>query len=190
MNLLSIAMKLGGAALKSIPGVGAVTEILGFVNDILPKNKKLTKESTGKDLQSAIDSLPAEKQTEILSKQFDVELAEIKAHVDIITALADVDKTGNSTRPAIALEQSKLIGFGVIIVLAPIGYAIVTKDHAMIKAVADIWPLILAVIGVPAGIVNSYFGKRFKEKSQKYEAVSKTPPVTGAISQIIGMFKK
>lgn len=55
---------------------------------------------------------------------------------------------------------------------------------------ASTWSLILAIIGIPAGIVNSYFGKRAKEKAQKYEAVTKIPPAAGLIPQIIGMFKK
>lgn len=190
MDIGSIFKKLGGAALKSIPPLGVVTEILEFVNDVLPKKDKLSEDTTGSQAMEAIAKLPDNTKAEVLIKQFDVELAEISAHVDIIQALADVDRTGHSTRPSIARAQSNLIGFGVVITLGPIGYAIVTGDEKMIEAVASIWPLIAAVLGISAGIVNSYFGKRYKEKAQKYEAVSNTSPAVGLVSQIIGKFTK
>lgn len=190
MNIGSIFKKIGGGILKNIPPLGIVADILGFVNEKLPKEKQLSETSTGAQAMAAIAKLPEDQQAEVLSKQFDVELAEISAHVDVIQALADVDKTGKSTRPAIAKMQSNLIGFGVIITLTPIGYAIATGDKDMIDAVASIWPLIAAVIGIPAGIVNSYFGKRTKEKTQKYGAVSNTPPAVGLMSQIVGKFIK
>lgn len=190
MKFGKILLKIGGAALKSIQPLGVVSEILGFVNDILPKDKQLSENTTGAQALEAIAGLPENKQAEVLSKKFDVELAEISAHVEIIKALADVDKTGNSTRPAIARAQSNLIGFGVVITLGPIGYAIVTGDKEMVDAVASIWPLIAAVLGISAGIVNSYFGKRYKEKAQKYEAVSNTSPAVSLISNIVGKFIK
>lgn len=190
MDIGQIFKRLGGAALKSIPPLGVAAEILGFVNDVLPKDKQLTENSTGSQASAAIAELPKDKQAEILIKQFDVELAEISAHANIVQCLADVDKTGHSTRPEIAKVQSSLIGFGVVITLGPIGYAIVTGDAEMINAVATIWPLIAAVLGICAGIVNSYFGKRHKEKAQKYEAVSNTSPATGLVSQIVGKFIK
>jgi len=190
MNIGSILKRVGGATLKSIPPLGIVTEILSFVNDILPRDKQLTETATGEQALTAIAELPEDKQAEVLIKKFDVELAEISAHVDVVKCLADVDRTGHSTRPEIARAQSNLIGFGVVITLGPIGYAIVTGDEQMIKAVASIWPLIAAVLGISAGIVNSYFGKRYKEKAQKYEAVSNTPPMMGLLSKVIGKLTK
>ena len=190
MKFGKILLKIGGAALKSVQPLGVVSEILGFVNDVLPKDKQLSENTTGTQAMEAIAGLPENKQAEVLTKKFDVELAEISAHVDVIRALADVDMTGNSTRPAIARAQSNLIGFGVVITLGPIGYAIVTGDKEMVDAVASIWPLIAAVLGISAGIVNSYFGKRYKEKAQKYEAVSNTSPATSLISNIVGKFIK
>jgi len=190
MDLESILLKIGGAALKSIPPLGIVTEILGVVNEALPRDKQLTESTTGQDAIKVISSLPNDSAVVLLEKKFDVELAEIQAHVDITRALADVDTIGNSTRPDIARDQSRLIGFGVVITLGPIGYAIITGNEEMVQAVADIWPLIASVLGISAGIVNSYFGKRSKEKAQKYEAITKTPSPVGLISQLIGKFTK
>ncbi len=189
MNIGSILKKVGGALLRnSFPPLSGVA--FDLINDALPDDKKLSENSTGADAEKVIASLPPDQRSSLLEKKLDVKIAEIEGWSNVISALAEVDKTGNTTRPQIALDQSKLIGFGVIATLGPIAYAIVTQDSEMIDSIASAWPLILAIIGVPAGIVNSYFGKRQKEKAQKYEAVTNTPPVIGMIPQIIGMFKK
>ena len=189
MNLYSMLKKVGGSLLKNaFPPLSGVA--FDLINDALPDDKKLSDNSTGSDAKEAIASLPPDQRASLLEKQLDVEMTEIKEWSNVVSALAEVDKTGNTTRPKIARDQSTLIGFGVVITLGPIAYAIVTGDSKMIDSIASAWPLILAIIGIPAGIVNSYFGKRTKEKAQKYEAMTNTPPVAGLIPQIIGMFKK
>lgn len=189
MNIGSILKKVGGALLKNaFPPLSGIA--FDLVNNALPDGKKLSETSTGTDAKKAIASLPPDQRASLLEKKLDVEMTEIKEWSNIVTALAEVDKVGKSTRPEIAKTQSTLIGFGVIITLGPIAFAIVTGDSKTIDSIASAWPLIMTVIGIPAGIVNSYFGKRTKEKAQKYEAVTNTPPVTGIISQVLGMFKK
>ena len=191
MDLGSILSKVGGSIIKQVvPGLGIATEILGVVNSFLPNDKKLLDNATGTDAQEAIASLPADKQAEVLNKKYDVEIAEIKEWSNIVASLGEVDKTGNTTRPAIAKGMAQLIAFGVIVTLSPIAYAIVIGEPKMILSISQIWPVIATAIGIPAGIVNSYFGKRTKEKKQKYEAVSGIPQTAGLISQIVGMFKK
>jgi hypothetical protein len=189
MDVGSILKKVGGSLLKNaFPPLSGVA--FDLINDALPADKKLSETSTGADAEEAILSLQPDQQASLLEKKLDVEMTEIKEWSNIISALAEVDKTGNTTRPKIARDQSTLIGFGVVITLGPIAYAIVTGDSKMIDSIASAWPVILAVIGIPAGIVTSYFGKHTKEKAQKYEAVTRIPPAAGLIPQIIGMFKK
>jgi hypothetical protein len=189
MDIGSILKKVGGSLLKNaLPPFSGIA--FDLINDALPADKKLSENSTGADAEEAIASLPADQRASLLEKKLDVEITKIKEWSNVVSALAEVDKIGKSTRPKIAKDMSVLIGFSVVITLGPIAYAIVTSDSTMIDSIASAWPLILAVIGIPAGIVNSYFGKRGKEKAQKYEAVSNTPPVAGVISQVLGMFKK
>ncbi|MEA3313534.1 MAG: hypothetical protein U9Q18_04080 [Caldisericota bacterium] len=189
MDISSVLKKAGGSILKNaFPPFSGVA--FDLINDVLPSDKRLSESSTGADAEKAIASLPPEQRISLLEKKLDVEIEEIKGWTNVVSALAEVDKTGHTTRPKIAREQSVLIGFGVVVTLSSVGYAIITSDSEMIDSIAKAWPLILAVIGVPAGIVNSYFGKRTKEKAQKYEGVTNTPPVTGIISQILGAFKK
>lgn len=189
MDIGSILKSVGGSLLRNaMPPLSGMA--FDIINDALPDDKKLSETSTGIDAESALEALPPEQKASLLEKKLDVEIEEIKAHVGVIEALSEVDKTGNTTRPAIAKGMAQLIGFGVIIILAPIAYAIMVGNPKMIFSISQIWPLIATAIGIPAGIVNSYFGKRTKEKAQKYEAISNTPPVAGVISQIVGMFKK
>jgi len=191
MNIGSILSKIGGSVIKSVvPGLGIATEIVGVINSFLPSDKKLSDNATGTDAQKAIALLPLDKQAELMEKKYDVEITEIQEWSNVIESLGEVDKTGHTTRPAIAMRMSQLIAFGVVITLSPIAYAIVVGDPKMILSISQIWPVIATVIGIPAGIVNSYFGKRSKEKAQKYEAVSSVPQVGGAISQIANIFKK
>lgn len=189
INIGSMLKKVGGSLLKnSFPPISGIA--FDLINEALPAGKKLTETATGADAEKAIKSLPPEQRLSLMEKKLDLEMAEIKEWTNVVAALAEVDKTGNTTRPDIARDQSNIIGFGVVSVIGSICYAIVTKDSVMIDSIASLWPLIMALIGISAGIVNSYFGKRYKEKSQKYEAATNTPPSAGAISQIIGMFKK
>ena len=189
MNLGSILKKVGGSLLKNaMPPLSGIA--FDLINDALPDDKKLSETSTGSDAKEAIASLPADQRASLLEKKLDVEMTKIKEWSNVVSALAEVDKTGNTTRPKIARDQSTLIGFSVVITLGPIAYAIVTGDSKMVDSIASAWPLIMTVIGIPAGIVNSYFGKRTKEKAQKYEAATNAPPVAGVISQVLGMFKK
>lgn len=190
MNIGSILKKVGSSLLKNaMPPLSGIA--FDLINAALPDDKKLSETSTGAEAEVALASLPPDQRARLLEKKLDVEITEIKEWSNIINSLAEVDKAGHSTRPKIARSMSNLIGFGVIIILGPIAYAIVTKDSKMIDSISAMWPLIATVIGIPAGIVNSYFGKRTKEKSQKYEAATGAAPAAGLISQIIGrMFKK
>ena len=102
-------------------------------------------------------------------------------------ALCEVDKTGNTTRPEIALDMSKIICFSVIAIVSLYCVAIGTGNEDMIQSIVSGWPFIVAVLGVPAGIVNSYFGKRTKEKQQKYDAASGVSAPLGILARL---FKK
>jgi len=189
MDIGSILKKVGGSLLKNaFPPLSGVA--FDLINDALPDEKKLPENATGNDATVAIGALPPDQRASLMEKKLDVEIEEIKSHTETTKALAEVDKTGHSTRPAIAKGMSQLIAFGVIVTLSPLAYAIIAGKSDMVFSISKTWPLVATIIGIPAGIVNSYFGKRTKEKAQKYGAVTNTPPVAGLISQIAGMFKK
>ncbi len=174
MNLLSILSKVGGSILADvIPGANTILKV---VNGFLSDEDKLSDKATGTDIQAAISSMPANVQVEILKKEFDVEIVNIKEHTKVVAALGEVDKTGNSTRPFIALLMAWVVSFAIVGLVIMLGIAINSKDSDTIVAISNNWPLITAVLGIPAGLLNSYFGKRTKEKQQKYQAISNTEP--------------
>lgn len=172
MNLLKVLGKVGGSILADIvPGGHA---ILSVVNSFLPDDKKLPATATGQDIQSAVSSLPADQQAKLLTKEFDVEITSIQEHTKVIEALCDVDKTGNTTRPTIAIMMSYIVAFSVVIVISVLAVSIIKNDIETIKAIGDSWPLIVAILGTPTALLRAYFGMRTKEKQQKYQAVSNT----------------
>ncbi len=186
MNLLSILSKVGGSILADvIPGGNA---ILNVVNSFLPTEKKLNDQASGADIQSAIAKLPTDLQTEVLNKKFDVEIIKVQEHTKVIQALADVDKTGNSTRPLIAKMMATVVCFTIVMLVSVLAVAIVNNNTSTIKAIGDNWPLIVAVLGTPTALLRSYFGMRTKEKQQKYQAVSNSKP-NSIVSDIISLWK-
>ena len=186
MNLLKILGKVGGSILADVvPGGKAILKV---VNDFLPDEEKLSEKSTGADIQGAISKMPANYQAEVLNKEFDVEITEIQEHTKVIAALGEVDKTGNSTRPFIALMMAWVVAFAIVGLIIMLGMAIHDDNPAAVKAIGDNWPLVLALLGIPSGLLRAYFGMRTKEKQHKYQAISNTEPKS-VISDLINMWK-
>jgi len=174
MNLLSILGKVGTSILADvIPGGNTILKV---VNEFLPDDSKLGDKATGTDIQDAVSSLPAEVQAQVLTKKFDVEIAAIEGHTNVVKALGDVDKTGHSTRPAIAMMMARIVAFSVVVIISFLAVAMFNKDADIITAIGDNWPLFIAILGTPTALLRSYFGMRTKEKQQKYQAVSNTAP--------------
>jgi len=186
MNLLKILGKVGGSILADvIPGGNAILKV---VNGFLSDDDKLPAKATGADIQGAIAKLPANFQAEVLNKEFDVEITSIKEHTKVISALGEVDKTGNSTRPFIALMMAWIVAFTVVGLVVMFGVAINAKDVETVKAIGDNWPLVTALLAIPSALLRAYFGMRTKEKQQKYHAVSNTEPKS-VISDLVNMWK-
>ncbi|AQS36627.1 hypothetical protein Sps_01461 [Shewanella psychrophila] len=189
MNLLSILGKVGASILADvIPGGNTIIKV---INEFLPDDIKLGDRATGAEIQNVVSSLPAEIQVQVLAKQFDVEITEIKEYTNVVKALGDVDKTGLSTRPAIAMMMSQIVAFSVVILISFLAVAMFNKDVATITAIGDNWPLVIAILGTPTALLRAYFGMRTKEKQQKYQAVSNTPPesVFSGLLNLVGKSK-
>ncbi|NRB24038.1 hypothetical protein [Shewanella sp.] len=174
MNLLSILGRVGTSILADvIPGGNAILKV---INEFLPDDSKLGDKATGAEIQDAVSSLPAEVQAQVLTKKFDVEITAIKEYTNVIQALGDVDKTGNSTRPAIAMMMARIVAFSVVVLISFLAVAMFNKDTEIITAIGESWPLIIAILGTPTALLRAYFGMRTKEKQQKYQAVSNAAP--------------
>ena len=189
MKLKSILTKAGSVILKNVvPGAGIVLDV---VNEFLPEDKKLDLDAaTGQDAITAINSLPPDVQSNIYEKEFDVEIEEIKGFTERFKAAADADKSGNTTRPQIALMFAKTICFAIILFVSIWAYAIASNLKEVIKNLSDSWVLMATVLSVPSTVLLAYFGYRTKEKQARYQLAGDQPIATGLIGNIINAIKK
>jgi hypothetical protein len=190
MELGKILNTVGGTLLKNIvPGAGIIIDL---VNGFLPADKKLdVTTATGTDVTSAVNTLPPEQKAQVLSKEFDVEIEEIKGFTTRFQSAMEADKTGNTTRPQIALMMGWIVSFSVVVSITALFIAIFTKDAATIKEMAELWPLMLAILATPTALLRAYFAMRTQEKEARYQAAIDQPIATGGmVGQIASMFKK
>jgi len=192
MDLGKILKKVGGAILKDIiPGGGVASLILDSVNAFMPDNEKLPDEATGHQTLAAIGNLPAEQQAIVLSKQFDVEIAEITGWSSVVDSLAKADATGASTRPTIAMMMAQVVAFAVIVAISGWAVAVLTNKADLLKSLADSWTLIVTIIGTPTALLRAYFGMRTDEKKSRYSVASGGPVQSGGmLSGLAALIKR
>ena len=166
MKLGDILKKVGSTIIRNIiPGGGLVVDL---VNGFLPKEKQLPSDATGEQVTQAVSSLPPEQQAQLLSKEIDVELAEINSWTQVQGSLAEADKLGASTRPQIALMMAHIVAF-VVWGFSSMWIVAIFRDQIdMVQRLAEAWPLMLAVVGTPTALLRAYFGMRTKEKRERY----------------------
>lgn len=185
----SILGRVGSAIVKDVvPGGGL---ILDAINAFLPTDKQLPANATGAQATAAVATLPPDRQAEILSKEIDLDIAEVNAWAQVQGSLAEADKSGASTRPRVALQMSACVVFAVIIAISAWAIAIFTKNAIMLKAVQESWPLVATVIGTPTFLLKTYFGARMKEKQSRYAAAMgrPVPPSTNILADVVRAIK-
>jgi len=190
MKLGSILTKIGSSIIRDVvPGGGL---IIDAVNAFLPQDKKLPENATGRQATQAVNTLTPDQQAQILSKELDVEIAEITSWAQIQDSLARADQSGSSTRPRIALMMAEIVGFVVVAFASMFIIAIFRDQTDMIEKLTNAWPLILAVIATPTVLLRAYFGMRTKEKKARYQmaAGNMEEPNTSIWGDIISAFKR
>lgn len=187
MKLLDILKTVGSGLISTmVPGGGAILKV---VNGFLPDDNQLPDNATGQDAENAISKLSSVDRASVLNKEYDVKIEEIRGFTDRFKAMADVDKSGNTTRPQIAMLMAVCVVFTVLVTISIFSYAVFKSDADMIKAIVSGWPFITAVLVIPSALLRAYFAMRTKEKQQKYEAVTGAKPQGGLISTIAGLIK-
>lgn len=168
MKLGDILKKVGSTIIRNVvPGGGLIVDV---VNSFLPKEKKLSEDATGEQIDQAVKTLTSEQQSQIYMKEIDVELAEINSWTQVQGSLAEADKAGASTRPQIALMMAKIVAF-VVLAFSSMWIVAIFRDQVeMIKRLADSWPLMLTIVATPTALLRAYFGMRSKEKKERYSA--------------------
>jgi hypothetical protein len=188
MKLLDIVKTVGAAAVRTmVPGGGL---ILQAVNEFLPDDKKLPADATGEQVRSAVESMPAEYQAELINKDFDVEITQIKQSNETLRVMLQADASStHTTRPYIAKHAFHVVALVAIVAIGIWGYGVTTKQADLVDAVTGGWPFVAAVIAPFVLLLRSYFGILKHEHRQRLNggAEQSTPSgLGGMISAIIG----
>lgn len=187
MNLKTIITKVGTGIFRDfVPGGDAIIDV---VNAVLPDHKKLSPDATGQDIRSAVDTLPPEQRAMVLTKEFDVEIAEINGWSRTQEAMAQVDIARASTRPQIAMMMAKVVAFAIIIVIAIWAVAVIRNNIETLKVLAESSMFLFTVLGTPTLLLRSYFGLRTKEKSEQTRVGTGTGPAPNPIAEVIGAWR-
>ncbi|MEE8206915.1 MAG: hypothetical protein V3T82_08190, partial [Nitrospinaceae bacterium] len=101
-------------------------------------------------------------------------------------SLAQADATGNTTRPFIACLMAWAVFLTVFAFLTGFIWAVIDGDARILKAMADAWGIMFAVLATPTALLRSYFGQRTSEKKARYAAATGLPFESG----IAGFIKK
>lgn len=164
--------------------------MIDLVNEFLPGDKKLPADATGDQVKGALESLPPDQRMQIMSKEIDVEIAEINSWTRIVEALSKADASGASTRPEIAKGAFQvlavmLLSFTIAWVLAVVG-----NHTGTLEKISESWEIFGVVLGVPMWIIKRYFGARETDKKVRASAALGQPPEFGGIAGILNRIRK
>lgn len=189
MRLWDIVKSVGSVAIQTaLPGTGSL--IVGAVNQLLPGDKKLPSTATGDDLSNAINTLPPEQQSQVLMKEYDVTIEDIKQSHSTIRAMLESDaKAPHTTRPYIAKGAFHIVAFVTLVMVCTWATGVFSGNDKMVKTVTDGWPWVIAVIGPLVTLLYSYFGVLRKESENKMNAANGLHAGTGIgalLSKVLG----
>lgn len=189
MKLWDIVKTVGtGLISATVPGAGL---LIGAVNEFLPEAAKLPANATGVQMQGAIDSLPPESRKQLMEKEFDVEITQIKESNQTVRAMLESDaQNPQSTRPYIAKHSFHVVAFTVVMTVCLWSYGIYTADTDMVKTITDGWPFLLAAIGPLVVLLQAYFGVLKQEHKQKLEAAGGNPQPSGLAALVSGLVNR
>jgi hypothetical protein len=185
LNLQSILKAALAVAtpLASAHPLGAAA--LAAINAFLPESEQVSANATGRDVMDKIGALPAAQQQLLLSQQIEAEVEVERIFAGSVQAMAEVDKAGASTRPYIAKLMAWYFVVSGILLAVALCLA-VEEGEATLRAVSDLWLIVLTWMALPAALLRSYFGLRTDEKNARYAAaVGQNLPVRGSLSALI-----
>lgn len=187
MKLWDIVKKVGGGLIRDVvPGGGLLVDA---VNAFLPDDSKLPPTATGSDVDAAVASLPADQRAEVMGKEFDVELTQIKETNETLRVMLESDaRNPHSTRPKIVMGAFRVVAFISLLFVSMWAYAVLTDNAELVKAITDGWPFAAAIILPFVGWLDRYFGKLTTEHKNRLNAASgetSSPGIAGILSAIL-----
>jgi len=157
-DILHTLKPFAGIAASFIPGGPA---IVAAVNEFLPDADKLPDTATGGEVMERVAQMPPEQRAAVMEKEVDLAIAREEGWTERYKAMCDSD--GQSTRPRIALLMAWMLAIPYVLIGLAMVYVVATGEAKL----ADLWPTLLAYLGVPLGILNKYFGELRREQGQR-----------------------
>lgn len=188
MKLWDIVKNVGSGIIRNaVPGGGLLIDV---VNDFLPADKKLPSSATGEDVRSVVDSLPPDKKAELLGREFDVDMTQIKESNSTVRAMLDADtKNPHTTRPYIAKHAFHVIALTITTVISLWAYGVGSGRVELVKTLMEGWPFILAAIGPMVTLLWAYFGVLKTEHKDRLDAARGATTPSG-IAGILSLLKR
>lgn len=187
MKLWDVIKSVGSGIVRELPGGDLALDV---VNAMLPDDKKLPAGATGRDIESAVMLLPADKRAELLSREVDVKVEHLKQQGETTRAMLEAEsRSTHTTRPRIALGAFRVNAFAVLAVVSAWCWAVVTDRPDVVTMVQDGWPMLLALIGPNVALLRAYFGILKVEHRNRLDAAngreSQPEGLAGALSAMI-----
>lgn len=185
MKLWDIVKTVGSSIISNaVPGGSLIVE---GINALLPDDKQLPVDATGDQVNSAISSLPPEQQAQVLNKEYDVKLEQIKQSYSALNTMLEANaKSTHTTRPKIAYQAFQVIAFSTISIIFAWSFAVITGNTEMVDTVERSWLFILGVITPLVTVLHAYFGVLTNESKDRLNAAQghKVDPVGGLIGKL------
>lgn len=188
LNLKSILKAAATVAAPLISSHPLGAAALAAINEFLPEDKQVGANATGKEVLDRIGALPSGQQAALLEKTIEAEVEKDRIFASSVQVMAEVDKAGASTRPYIAVLMAwYFVVTGVLLAVALL--LAVQEGEAQLRAMGDLWMIVLMWMGLPIALLRSYFGLRTDEKNARYAAaVGQNIPARGSLSSLIPKF--
>lgn len=139
----------GSTAMELFPWGKAV---INLANEFLPDDYKVNNGSTGEELYKALQNLPPEVQSVVLTRQIDLAIVESNNEKEKAIAREQADISGKTARPtAVLMLTGMVVGVAVMIAIA----------YTMVAAQTGSMPdsgLLEVILKLTGEILKSYFG--------------------------------
>lgn len=188
MKLFNLIKAVGGEIISEVVPGGKL--IVAAVNELLPEDKRLPATATGTMVEQTLSTLPEDTRADIMLKEFDVDITDIRESHNTIRAMIEADaRSPHTTRPYIAKGSFHIVAFSSVLVMLMWSYAIVLDNKPMLEAIVAGWDFTLAVNGPLVALLWAYFGVLKTEQKNRLVAATGSPPA-GLASLIKALVKK
>lgn len=189
MKMWDIIGKVGSRIIEEVVPAGGL--IVDAVNLLLPDDKKLPANATGEQVGGAIAALPPEQQAQLLSREFDVQITELKETHETARIMLESDaKNPQSTRPYIAKHSFHVVALVIVLVVCTWSYGVAAENDKMVGVIMEGWPFIIAVITPLVVLLHAYFGVLKQEHKARMDAASGNKQPSGIAGVLASMLKR